>query len=223
MKCIKLKVAFVLLMLFPVSFSCKDKNDCPEGLIVQPYFTMQDMLFKYVDLYWINQKSGKIMWEVVSADYDKTIYPCDSLALYFETDTTTLMYHAQNNMNKSFGFMQDLLACGKRNGYAGTRDLVDKIYISSNYDFDETHNKNDNLSDIVRIFAYTTNGKDSWKPLDEYNKNSPYEAPKRFHLLITHKPTRSKTQQFVIKYYMYNQPGEVSKSFIITTPVFHVR
>jgi len=224
MKCNILKIAFVLLMLFQVPFSCKDRNECSDDLIVQPYFTMLNMDFRYIDVYWINAKTNKLMWDVVSQDYDNMIYPCDSLAMYFEAPDSTLQFHSQRNNRNNFIFTSEAIACvSKRNGYAGTRELVDKIYISSNYDFDETHRKNDNLSDIVKIFAYTNNKDDSWKTLDDYNKNSPYEAPKRFHLLITRKPTKSSVQQFVIKYYMRNESGEDSKSFIITTPIFNVR
>ena len=223
MKSIILKILFILLMLVPLPFSCKDNNDCMD-LFREPYFSMQDMVFRYVDIYWHNPKTGKLMWDTISQDYKSVIYPCDSLAMYFEAPDTALLFHSQNLMKNGFGFTQDVFACtGKRNGYAGTRDLVDKIYISSEYDFDETHSRNDNLSDIVEIFAYTTNGSDSWKPLDIYNENSPYEAPKRFHLLIKRKPTRSSTQRFVIRYYMKNEPGEVSKSFTIRTPEFTVR
>jgi hypothetical protein len=224
MKSVKLKILFVLVMLFPVTFSCKDKNECRE-LEVSPYFSMQRMEFKGVDVYSRNVKTGNFKWETaVSQDYPKMVYPCDSIAFYFECPPDELLFHSQNIRKDNFSFMNEAFACNsKRNGYAGTRELIDKIYISSNYDFDETHNRNDNLSDIVDIFAYTTNGKDSWMPLDVYNKNSPYEAPKRFHLLLTRKPTRSMKQQFVIKYYMKNEPGEASKYFIITTPVFQVR
>jgi len=223
MKGIKLKILFVLLMLVPFPFSCRDKNECLD-LEREPYFSMQDMVFKYVDLYWRNQKTGKLMFDTLSQDFKNTIYPCDSLSMYFEAPDTALMFHSQLNTKFSFGFTQDVFACnGKRNGWAGTLEKVDKIFISSNYDFDEMHNKDDNLSDIVDIFAYTTNGKNSWMQLDQYNEQSPYEAPKRFHLLVKRKPTRSNVQQFVIKYFFENEPGQESKYFIITTPVFHVR
>ena len=223
MKYIKFKIFLVLLMLFHVPFSCKDKCESMD-LHVEPYFSMQSMVFKYVDIYWVNLKSKKLMWKRVGQDYDALVYPCDSLALYFEAPDTALLFHSQNNLRYGFGFTQEAFACSqKRNGWAGTRDLVDKIFISSNYDFDETHNKDDNLSDIVDIFAYTTNGKNHWMSLDKYNAGSPYEAPKRFHLIMKRKPTKSKKQQFVIKYYMKSEPGEPSKYFIITTPVFNVR
>ena len=227
MRRIKLKILLVLLMLVPIPFSCKDKCGTLD-LERSPYFSMQNIVFKYVDLYSINIKSKKLMWKRVDQDYANTVYPCDSLALYFEAPDTALLYHSQKIMNFGFSLTQNAYACEvKRNGYAGTRDLVDKIFISSNYDFDETHNKNDNLSDIVGILAYTTNAsskaEDKWVPLDEYNKNSPYEAPARFHLIIKRKPTKSKKQQFVIKYNMKNEPGEPSKYFTIVTPVFTVR
>jgi len=227
MQRIKLKILFVLLMLVPIPFSCKDNCDSMD-LFREPYFSMQNISFKYVDLYSINIKSKKLMWKRVDQDYDNIEYPCDSLALYFEAPDTSLMYHSQKILKSASCFTQEAFACNvKRNGYAGTRDLVDKIYISSNYDFDETHNKDDNLSDIVGILAYTTNAntdtEDKWIPLEEYNRDSPYEAPARFHLIIKRKPTKSKKQQFVIKYYMKNEEGEVSKFFNITTPVFNVR
>jgi len=193
-------------------------------LYVEPYFSMQELAFNYVDLYSYNVKTNKIMWHEVGQDYDNIVYPCDSMALYIKAPDDALLYHSQNNLKHGFTFTQEAFACNsKRSGWAGTRELVDKIYISSNYAFDETHAKDYDLSDIVEIFAYTTNGKDSWMPLNEYNKNSPYEAPKRFYLLIKRKPTLSNIQQFVIKYYMKAEPGEVSKSFVITTPVFQVR
>ena len=226
MQGIRLKILLVLLMLLPIPFSCEDKNECLDLEGVEPYYSAQEMVFKYVDTYWINQKTKQIMWDLVSQDYDNTIYAADSMALYFQAPENSLLYHSQKNIRQGFSFAQDAFACvSKRPGWAGTRDLVDKIHISSNYPFNEAHGKDYDLSDIVEIFAYTAvdTGKEKWMSLSEYNKNSPYEAPKRFHLLIKSKPTLSNIQQFVIKYYMLNEPGVPSKYFIITTPVFHVR
>ena len=226
MKSRKLKIVFVLIMLIPYPFSCVDKNECLD-LEREPYFSMQEMVFKHVDSYSINLKTNKLMWHLVSQDYENTVYPCDSLAMYFECPEGALLFHSQINKIVPLNLTQEAYACnGKRNGWAGTRDLVSKIFISSNFDFDETHDKNDNLSDIVGILAYTRNAteiNDKWVSLEEYNKNSPYEAPHRFHLILKRKPTRSMKQQFVIKYYMENEPDKDSKYFIITTPVFHVR
>ena len=231
MRGIKLKIALILLMLVPMPFSCVDKNECLD-LYVEPYFDIREMDFRYVDMYHEYYVKGKkyLMFDAISQDFSSQVYPCDSMAMYFEA--TLLSYHAQNIKSPKFGFTQEVFACNsKRAGWAGTRELVDKIYISSNYDFDETHGKNYDLSDIIDIFAYTTtvddkagdSQKGGWMLLSDYNKNSPYEAPKRFYLLIKRKPTLSKTQQFVIKYYMKTEPGEAPKYFIITTPVFKVR
>ena len=227
MKRFKLKILLVVLMLVPLPFSCKDRNECSSDLYRERYFSIQNMVFKYVDIYSINPKTNKLMWDLVSQDYENTVYPCDSLALYFECPKDELLYHSENLKTKTFSFNQDLYACvPKQNGYDGTLDLVDKIFISSNYDFDEKHKKDDNLSDIVAILPYTKiteNTNDKWIPLDVYNQMSPYEAPARFHLIIKRKPTGSKKQQFVIKYYMKTEEGAPSKYFIITTPVFNVR
>ena len=220
---IKLKFFLILIMLLYLPFSCKDTIDCMD-LDVSPYYSMQNIEFQHVDKYWINHKTNTISLEKDSLDYENTIYAADSMALFFKAPDDELLYHSKNKIKKKFSLIQEAFACvSKRNGWAGTRDLVDKIYISSNYDYNEAHGKDYDLSDIVDIFAYTTTGKDKWMPLGEYNKNSPYEAPKRFYLIIKTKPTKSPIQQFVIKYYMLNEPGVPSKYFIITTPVFHVR
>jgi len=198
-------------------------NDCMD-LYVEPYYSAQDMSFKNIDTYWINQKTKTIMFDIVSQDFDNMEYAADSIALYFEVPKDALLYHSICRVRTRFNFTQEAFACvSKRPGWAGTCDLIDKIYISSNYDYDETHGKDYDLSDIVDIFAYTASGTDSWQLLNDYNKNSPYEAPKRFHLLIKRKPTQSKTQQFVVKYYMKNEQGNPSKYFIMETPVFQMR
>jgi len=223
MRSLKIKILLVLFILIPIPFSCEDKNECLD-LYVEPYFDIQDMIFHHIDMYYYN-KEGKLMWDDFSQDYASHVYPCDSLALYIMAPDTALLFHSKHIIQPKFGFTQEVFACNsKKSGYAGTRELVDKIFISSNYDFDETHGAGYNLDDIVDIFAYTTIKKnEKWVSLSEFNKNSPYEAPKRFHLIIKRKPTRSNIQQFVIKYYMKTEPGEATESYIITTPVFHVR
>jgi len=225
MKRIWLKIVLILLMLVPAPFSCKDMTDCPSELDVLPYYNIQGMVFKHVDSYYEYSHKNKkyIMFDSFSQDYDNEVYPCENMALYFEAPDTLLIYHSQHIRKQGFSFTQEAFAECKRSGWAGTRELVDKIYISSRYDFDETHAKDYDLSDIVDIFAYSSNSKENWKTLREYNQNSPYEAPKRFYLLIKRRPTLSKTQQFVIRYYMLNQPGETSEYYVITTPVFQVQ
>ena len=213
-------------MLLPIPFSCKDKSESLD-LYVEPYFSALNMYFHYVDLYWINQntKPPSPMFEAISQDYDNMVYAADSMALFFHVPDTQMMFHSYKRIEKGFSFTQELFACNaRRSGWAGTRDLVDKIYISSNYDYDETHGKDYDLSDIVQIIYYTPSGeKNTRMLLSDFNKNSPYEAPKRFYLLLTRKPTQSKIQQFVVKYYMKNEPGTTSKYFIMETPVFHLR
>ena len=221
MKGIKLKITLIFLMLVPVPFSCKDKNECLD-LYVEPYYNMLGIVFTNVDIYYRTITGTPMFDAEVSQDYNTQVYPCDSMALNFITPDTLLMYHSQN-IRTSFGFTQEAYAECQRPGYAGTLDLVDKIYISSNYDFDETHNRTDNLSDIVEILHYTPNVKEQWKSLSEFNKNSPYVAAKRFTLFFKRKPTKSNVQQFVIRYYVKTEEGGTSKHFDIVTPVFHVR
>ena len=225
MKNIWLKILLILLMLVPLPFSCKDKNECMD-LYVEPYYDIQGMVFSHIDSYYEYYRKNKkyVMFDRFSQDYDNEVYPCENMALYFKVPDTLLMYHSQYIMKPGFSFTQELFACNsKKKGYAGTRELVDKIYISSNYDFDETHAKGYDLSDIVDIFAYTRDqGTGNWMSLRDYNNNSPYEAPKRFYLFIKRRPTLSKTQQFVVRYYMSTQPGEASEYYVITTPVFQV-
>ena len=221
MKGFRLKILLVLFMLFHIPFSCKDKDECSDDFYVEPYYSILGMDFDGVDLYY-KTKTGTPMFDSISQDYANQVYPGDSLAMSFSD--TLLMYHSQQIKSTTLSFTQEAFACTpKRPGYAGTRDLVDKIYISSNYDFDETHNKNDNLSDIVDILPYTPGKKETWMLLDKYNRNSPYAAPKRFYLFLKRKPTISMTQQFVIRYYMKTELDGKSKYFVITTPVLHLR
>jgi hypothetical protein len=216
----KLKLFLILLIVVPVPFSCEDKNECLD-LYVDPYYDIQNISFIEVNTYSYT-KGNLLNIESTDQDYDNRVYACDSLALYFMAED--LVFHSQYILKAKFGLTQDAFACNSRRpGYAGTRELIDKIYISSNYDFDETHNKNDNLSDIVDIFAYTTAGANKLMRLSDFNEISPYEAPKRFYLLLKRKPTKSMVQQFVIKYYMLSETGEANEYYITTTPVFHVR
>ena len=224
MKGIKLKIALIMLMLVPiVPFSCKDTGECPDDLWVEPYFSIQNVSFEVVDKYWVNRRTGAIMFDKVDTTYAITVYAADSFAMAFKAPDTMLLFHSRAE-RKGFGFFQDAFACNpKRPGWMGTRDSVDKIYISSYYDFNEAHPAGYDMSGIVDIFAYTRTGRNSFMPLSEYNLNAPYEAPKRFHLLLKSKPTRSSIQQFRILYYMKNEPGEPSKYFYIETPVFNLR
>jgi len=222
MKGIKLKIALIILMLVPIPFSCKEKNECLD-LYAEPYYNILGLVFTNIDLYYRTPAGTPMFTTGVSQDYENEVYPTDSMALHFIAPDTLLMYHSQH-FAPSFSLIPDAFACNtNRSGYAGTQDYVDKIFISSNYDFDETHNKTDNLSDIVDILPYTPNVKENWISLSEYNKNSPHLAPKRFSIFLKRKPTRSNIQQFVIRYYIETKEGENSKYFVITTPVFNVR
>ena len=222
MKGIKLKIALIFLMLVPIPFSCKEKNECLD-LYAEPYYNILGMVFTNVDLYYRTITGTPMFTAGISQDYATQEYPCDSMALHFLAPDTMLMYHSQL-FKPSFSLIPEVYACNtNRSGYAGTQDYVDKIFISSNFDFDETHNRTDNLSDIVDILPYTPNVKENWISLNEYNKNAPHLAPKRFSLFIKRKPTRSNVQQFVIRYYTITKEGGSSKHFDIVTPVFHVR
>jgi hypothetical protein len=223
MKSIKLKIILILLMLIPVPFSCKE--DCTlMGLYVQPYYQMQDLVFKYIDEYNVNAKTEKLMFKSISQKFDSIEYECQKMAMYFEVPGDALLFHSQN-IKKGFSFTQEVIArCDeKQNGWKGTLEKVEKIDISSTFDYDDLHLAGYDLSDIVRIFAYTRNGENSWDDLDNYNSNAPYEAPKRFYLLINSPPSQSKEQQFSVRYYLMNEEGGRSKYFEVLTPVFKVK
>ena len=225
MKSIKLKISLVFLMLIPVPFSCKDNCKLADTLYVEPYYSMQDLVFEYNDTYYIHKQTGKPMFDAISQDFDNTVYTCDNMALYIKAPDDALLYHSQNNLKRGFSFTQEVFAMCERKqpGYAGTLDRIDKIFISSNYDFDETHPEGYDMSDIVDIFAYSHSGETNRMLLRDYNKSSPYEAPKRFYLLIKTPARLSDVQQFVITYLFYAEPGEPSRQFRIETPVFKVQ
>jgi hypothetical protein len=201
------------------------------GLNVFPYYQMQDLAFRYIDEYNINGTTEKLMFRSISQDYSNMEYECQKMAMYFQVPDDELLFHSQN-IKHGFGFTQEVFASScyeKPNGWNGTLEKVDHIDISSTFDYDETHLKGYDLSDIVWIFAYVRNveinwrDEDLWVLLEDYNSNSPYEAPKRFYLLIKSPPTLSKEQQFYIRYYLANEEGAPSKYFEVKTPVFKVK
>ena len=225
MKSIRLKIFLILAMLFSAKYSCVDENSHLD-LYVEPYYRMMDFKFRNVDMYYINPVTEQPMWSRVSQDFDNTVYATDSLAMYFHVPDTALLFHSQNNIKKGFGFMLEAYANNtKRPGYMGTLDLVEKIHIASRYDFDEMHGAGYDLSDVVYIFAYSTDMESGgfWS-LDEYNAKGPHTAPKRFHLLF--KPgirPISSPQQFVLTYHLVGQHGLSPRQFQDVTPVFNVR
>ena len=223
MKNIKLRIVLILLMLVHIPFSCVDMNTCVD-LDPMPYYRMMDLVFDNVELYYINEASDKPMPLKVSQEYDTFVYPCDSLMLSFKVPDTALFYHSQNNpLRKGFG-LQEAYACNpKRAGYKGTFDVIDKIHVTSNYDFDETHLAGYDLSDIVDIFAYTLDEEEGgfWN-LNDYNNTSPRTAPKRFYLLFTRNARLSDIQQFVVIYHLHGQGG-TPREFRVETPVLKVK
>ena len=222
MKSIKLKIVFILFLLIKVPFSCINDDGCLE-LEVMPYYKMMDLAFKSVEYFYINPKSQKPMPQKVSQDFDTYFYACDSMMLYFEVPAAALLFHAQNNnIRKGFG-LTEAIAC-ELPGHLGTLDKVDKIFISSKYDFDETHLAGYDLSDIVDIFAYTIEEEDGgFMLLGDYNESSPHTAPKRFYLLLRRKARLSEVQQFVITYHLMGEEGEDPREFRVETPRFNVK
>ena len=227
MKTVKIKIALILLMLIPLPFSCME--ECLNlDLYAEPYWRMMGLTFNSAELYFINQASQKPMPMKVSQEYDTHVYPCDSLALYFVVPDSMLLFHSQNNsyFKNGFSFTQTAFAAceNDRPGYMGTLDKVDKIFIYSKYDFDETHLAGWDMSDIVDILAYTIDedsGGGFWQ-LNEYNASAPHIAPKRFYLLIKRKARLSDLQQFVISYYLTRQNGQKTE-FRVETPLLKVR
>lgn len=217
----KLGLLFLSLMVIFLPFSCEDKNECLD-LYVEPYYDIQSYQFIEVDLY--SYVQGKFLdIRSTDQDYANTVYPCDSLAMYYYAEVT---FHSQNTTPwwQNFSLLPKAYACNSlKPGYQGTLEQVQKITISSNYDFDEMHKKDDDLSDIVDIFAYSKTGSTTLMKLSDYNAGAPYPAPFRFYLLIKRKPTKSNTQQFVVKYYMKSEIGEPSEYYIVRSPVLQVR
>ncbi len=204
--------------LLSIPFSCEDKNECPD-LYVDPYYSIVTIDFNSVAAYeYIN---GTPQMYVTTQDYATAVYSCENLALYFTAD---LDFHSQNipRWNNFSLIPQAYALCNNpRPGYMGTQELVDRIYISSAYDFDETHPKNAMLNDIVEIFAYSKTGDNSLVSLSEFNATAPHPAPERFYLLLKQNPTKSNIQEFTVEYRMVNDGG-IERRFRMKCPEFHV-
>ena len=224
MKRIKFKIFLVLLMLIPLPFSCIDESACLD-LTPPPYWRMLGLVFDGIDEYHINPNSGKPMFDRISQDFENFVYPSDSIALHLVVPESMLQFHTQSPVKKGFSLTQEVLACNPdRPGYQGTLDLIERIHISSNFDFDEMHPAGYDLTDIVDVFVYTqdvTSG--GFRPLREYNNTAPHVAPKRLYLLITRNARLSPQQQFVVRYHMKEQEGTPPREFRVETPIINVK
>ena len=225
MKSIKFKIFLVLVMLIPLPFSCLDDSSTCLDLYAPPYWRMMGMVFNGIDEYYINPNSEKPMFNIISQDFENFIYPSDSIALEFIVPNEMLQFHAQNTMRKGFSMTQEAFACNPdRPGYQGTLDLVERIHISSNYDFDEMHPAGFDLTDIVDIFVYTQDEESGgFRPLREYNEMMPHIAPKRVYLLLTRNARLSPIQQFVVRFHLMEIEGRPARHFTVETPVINVK
>ena len=222
---IKYKILLVLLLLLPIPYSCIDESACLE-LNMPPYYRMMGLTFGSIQLYHINPISEKPLFDRISQEYETFVYPSDSLALYIMVPDTMLQFHAHNPLRKRFSLTQDVLACEtNRPGFKGTLEMLERIHITSNFDYDEMHPAGSDLRDIVDIFVYAQDDEvGGFWSLRDYNENLlPQPAPKRLYLLLTRNARLSPQQQFVIRYHLMGQAGRDPREFRVVTPVINVK
>ena len=223
MKIIKIKIFLVLLMLIPLPFSCLDESTCLD-LYVPPYWRMTGLEFGGINRYHL-QQNGMPLFGAISQDYADFVYPVDSMAIGIVVPEPFLQFHAQNTTRKGFSLTQDVLACTPdRPGFKGTLDLIERLHVTSNFDFDETHSAEMDLTDIIDVFVYTqdeTSG--GLRPLREYNNTMPHVAPNRVFLLFTRNARISPQQQFVITIHLKEREGFPARHFTVETPIINVK
>lgn len=120
-----------------------------------------------------------------------------------------------------YGYLQkssyNSLACSPlENGYNGTNEKIDYIKITADKAYDEKHDANVSLNDLVRIYNSSLGQKGSNQTLDDYLKNILF-SPKSYGLSITFSNPPSKKQNiiFTVEYALTNGEKYTAKTLPI--------
>jgi hypothetical protein len=106
------------------------------------------------------------------------------------------------------------MACSPlENGYNGTTEKIDYIKISADKAYDDKHDANTSLNDLVRLFNYSYGQKGSTQTLDDYLKSILY-SPKGYGLALTFSTPPSKKQSltFTVEYALTNGEKYTAKT-----------
>ena len=111
----------------------------------------------------------------------------------------------------------NLIACDPgESGYNGTTEKIDYIKITADKSYDEKHDVNTSLNDLVRIYNYSFGQKGSTQTLDDYLKSVLF-SPKGYGLSVTFSTPPSKKQSliFTVEYALTNGEKYTAKTLPI--------
>jgi hypothetical protein len=124
-------------------------------------------------------------------------------------DVTYYAYQQKSGYNS--------IACSPlESGYNGTTEKIDYIKITADKSYDEKHDVNTSLNDLVRIYNFAYGQKGSNQTLDDYLKSILF-SPKSYGLSITFSNPPSKKQSiiFTVEYALTNGEKYTAKSLPI--------
>jgi hypothetical protein len=109
------------------------------------------------------------------------------------------------------------LACSPvESGYNGTTEKIDYIKITADKPYDEKHDANTSLNDLIRIYNLAYGQKSSNQTLDDYLKSILF-SPKGYGLSITfsNPPSKKQSITFTVEYALTNGEKYTAKSLPI--------
>jgi hypothetical protein len=109
-------------------------------------------------------------------------------------------------------FLAAAMACDPAPpGFRGTTERIDSLVIRSRYDYDAQHPAGSSLNDILLV-------DNSTHSLAHHLQGGQKEPSQQLWLRLSAAPTRSATQEFVVRYRLTN--GEV---YTAATPAFRIQ
>ena len=185
------KILFVLFFFFINFVGCERPCDSGNPL---PFFNIKGI--SYVNNLKASGHSTIANEEVNIKDYQLGII-------------LNVSYYAslKNNGYNSF-------ACSPLEyGYKGTTEKIDYLKITADKAFDDKHEANTSLNDLVRIYDFGLGQKGSTQTLDEYFKSISF-SPQGYGLSLTFAtpPTKKQSLTFTVEYALTNGEKYVEKT-----------
>ena len=177
----KKQISLIILVFILGHFSCNKSSCDGERLKSPPYYDIKGLRN---DISRITRNSVK------PVENDTIAY--HNLSLRINADVN---YYFTKRNGINFGNLA--FACEPQpHGYLGTKEMLEDLIITSNFDFDDLHPKGSNLKDLFSVLDDNKN-----ISLTEYLSKKPLVAPQYLHLRLRKKPT-TENQKFKIAMYL---------------------
>lgn len=178
-----IKILFVLFFFFINFIGCE--RPCSSANLL-PFFNIKGLRE-------VNNLKDSVHSTIANEEVNIKDYKMDIIL-----DVTYYAYLQNNGYNS--------MACDPgENGYNGTTEKIDYIKITADKPYDEKHDANTSLNDLVRIYNYSFGQKGSTQTLNDYLK-SIMVSPKGYGLAVTFSipPSKKQSLSFTVEYVLTN-------------------